>query len=147
MAEIASMPSDAEEMFFLNRLVWIKDPLDPSLNRHWRVQEKWLRVKTSRPSDDQTPIETALPIVTTDGTKGDTFSLTFLLLGNEEWLALKANVIESVKTLLVQAQRSQWYVQVVNDVNREEHLWDHVADIGEEEARTVAVSFMEVEAP
>lgn len=146
MAEIASPPSDAEGQYFINKLVWIKDPLDPSKNYHWAVTDDSLKVKAARPSDVQISVEASLPIATTDGLKGESFSITFLIMGVDQWKAMQELMAE-VKTVLVQSTRSQWYAQITGDVDRDERLWDRVEDLGEDEVRTVTLIFTEVEAP
>ena len=144
MAEVTSPSSVVASSTLITRMVWLKNPLDASMNYHFYVENTWQDVDVVRPSSALYPLGDELAIVLSESVKGDTFGLTFLLLTDAAYDKMVA-FIASSDTLLLQTPRRQWYVQITGNPKITEHMWSD--DYEEGPARKVSLTFTQVEAP
>lgn len=140
MASISSAPSaPSAPVTFEPDGVWIKDPMNSALNLRVLTETKWQQVNRTKQRSTKRPLGRKQPVVLSGDSNGESFSLTFLELGDDDFDALMA-LADREAVLLVQTPRRQWYVEVSADIGVSEHLWDRDQD----PARKVTIPFQEV---
>lgn len=139
MALVVSEPSVAVSVVFAPDSVWIKNPRDPGDNFRILTETKWQEIEHYKTRSVRRSLDHELPHVSRGVSGGDSFSLTFTILGDSAWESLM-DLVDRDITLLVQTPRRHWYVEVSGPVDIQEHLWDR----DEESARIITVPFVEV---
>lgn len=124
---------------------WLKDPLNPELNMSFPVEESWLDASHTKTRSIRRPLGRKLPVVLRGKSEGESFTVTFIIVGIERKAALDA-LLDSERTLMYQTPRSSWYVELMG-YNEIEHLRSEAVDPPEEPVWRVAVQFQEVAAP
>lgn len=125
----------------LRRNVLVKCPELPALNADIPVKDDWLKVGKSKARSVRHPLGRSMPVVLRGVEEGDNFEITFTCI-DTDYDKLMA-LVDANRTLLVQDEKRQWYVEVANDVDIAEHLWDNA----ELDAREVTVPFIQVDIP
>lgn len=108
---------DSSEFSFEAENWWLKDIANPELNIPLKVKWDVLSIATSNTATVYQPLGEDLPVVLTEGYKGDTFSLGLTPVGRGDWAKLKA-MLMSGKTLFLQSDVDHaWWVRPVSDLS------------------------------
>lgn len=122
---------------------WLKDITDPDSNLSLRVKWNTIQVGTTGTSAVYQPLGESLPLVLTEGYKGDSLELT-LILRREEYAPLKA-LLKSGRTLFLQSDVDHaWWVRPVGDIRA------GILPTGQRKVdpiREVTLTFVQVAAP
>lgn len=95
---------------------WIKDIDNP--DNSLRLSVKWdpVTVKTTNTAAVFQPMGSALPVVLTEGYKGDTFTLKLTPVSQSDWAKLYG-VLKSGRTLFLQSDVNHaWWVRPIGDL-------------------------------
>lgn len=122
---------------------WLKDITDPDSNISLRVAWESIQVGTTGTSVMYQPLGEALPLVLTEGYKGDALELT-LRMKREEYAPLR-KLLRSARTLFLQSDVDHaWWVRPIGDLQAE------ILPTGQRKVdpiRNVKVTFVQVAAP
>lgn len=140
--EVASVPSALELATPTGVKVWLKDPSDGALGRHFMVTDKWLTKTRKRSRTVHQALGRQKPLVVRGSGQGLSFGITFLILGQADADALEELILAD-RTLFVQTPKGNWYAEVASDVEEAAHLWDDLHN--EEDVWTVTIPFVEVD--
>lgn len=121
--ETQSTWSVVDSETLLKQEVWIKDLYDPDLNRHYYVGDKWLYRQKRKARMVQRPLGRTNPIVVKGGGGDSAFTITFIVLGEDDYDNLM-RMIDEEHTLFLQTPKGNWTVEISGDVSIREHLWD-----------------------
>lgn len=136
---ITSPPSEPTYALMRLKQVWVKNPLDPSRNFTVPVDTKWQEIDVARDRKVVHLLGRALPLVLRSDTRGDSFSLTWTIIGDHQFDLIRW-LIDSSDTLLIQTPRRQWFVQMADDPKIREDMFS----VSEEPARQATIPFVEV---
>lgn len=125
-------------------VLWLKDPLDPTRNRHFLVQNTWLSRSHRKRRVHYEALGRTKPIPFRDAGNGERLQMGFLTLSDTDMDALEL-LLDSNRTLLLQSARRSWYVDVAGDFNIGQNLWDEKRN--RSHAQQYQVPFIEVDAP
>lgn len=123
-------------------LVWLKDPIDATKNRHFVVQDEWLPMANTKIRMSQRALGRPLPIILRQTSRGYSFTVQFLTQGKTDHDAL-LTLLESERTLFLMHPKGGLYVEVSGDYTDSPHLWDKLSK--EADLWTVQVPFTEVD--
>lgn len=133
----------SREYNFVARNWWLKDLRDPENNIMLKVAWDSFTVTTANTATVFQPIGEDLPVVLTEGYKGDSFNVRLIPVNHDEWFALRA-MLKSGRTLFLQTDIDHaWWVRPVGD------LAQTVLATGrrqEDPQRSIEVNFIQVEA-
>lgn len=122
---------------------WLKDITDPDSNISLRVAWDTIQVGTTGTSVMYQPLGEALPLVLTEGYRGDALELT-LRMRREECAPLR-KLLRSGRTLFLQSDVDHaWWVRPVGDIQAE------ILPTGQRKVdpiRNVKITFVQVAAP
>lgn len=124
---------------------WLKDPLNPALNISFPVEDVWLGRSRAKSRTIRRPIGRSLPVTVRGKSQGESFPVTLIVLGNENYAKMMA-LVDSDRTLLFQTASSQWYVDI-QSCDIVEHLTSHLHNEMEGTAWKFTLGFQEVAAP
>lgn len=126
----------------IGKLVWIKDTIDPTKNRHFKVVDDWLDITHTRNRQTYQPMGRDRPIVIRGSGMADTMTVTFILESFQEHEVLH-ELIDSDHLLFLQTPKGSWWVEVSNHMSLRAHLWDKLTDQGD--LFIMSVPFQEVD--
>lgn len=133
---------ESREFSFVASNWWLKDITNPSCNVQLNVGWNNISVATNNHTAVFQPLGTDLPVVLSEGFKGDTFSLTLVPVRHDSWAQLR-RLLKSGKTLFLQSDTDlAWWVRPVTDL---------VADLlptgtrKSDPVRSIKVSFVQVD--
>lgn len=122
---------------------WLKDITNPADNIPLRVAWETIQVGTTGTSVMYQPLGEALPLVLTEGYKGDALELT-LRMKRDEYAPLR-KLLRSGRTLFLQSDVDHaWWVRPIGDIQAE------ILPTGQRKVdpiRNVKVTFVQVAAP
>jgi hypothetical protein len=96
---------------------WLKDIANPDLNIALKVTWDNMNIATTNSATVYQPLGEDLPVVLTEGYKGDTFALSMRPVGRADWAKLRA-MLMSGKTLFLQSDIDHaWWVRPVGDLS------------------------------
>lgn len=145
LGDVIASPAASTSGLIVNKRVWLKDVDVPADNVQYPVEEAWITRTTPKLRTVHRPIGRTLPVSIAGIGGGETFLMTFVLIGATKYAGLM-KLLDKNKVLFVQSSKTSWYADITNvDVN--EHLWDELRGEPEGGAWRVSVSFQEVEAP
>jgi hypothetical protein len=122
---------------------WLKDVVDPSLNLLMRVKVDPIGVSTTDTSVVFQPLGEDLPLVLTEGYKGDSVELT-LILNREERAALQ-KLLATRRTLFLQTDVDHaWWVRPIGNLQSEIQV---TGQRRSNPIRFVKMTFVQVAAP
>lgn len=133
----------SDEMIPYER-TWLKDPVDPTNNGHYRVQEKWLSRSKDRQRAFFKPLGRTKPIAFRGLADGEQFSVSFYIDTQAEFDKLE-RLLDSDNGLLYQTARKQWYVELTTNYVVLHALWDELHN--RPITHIVQCTFMEVDRP
>ena len=140
--DLLSLASATVSVSISQQAVWIKDPVDATLNTAFPIEEGWLSKTKSRRRTFHEPLGRTKPIVTRGTINADSFSITLLVVGETKWDRLMA-LLNNQRTLYVQTPKGSWYMEVASDIGTEDRLWDRRA--GEQDVWKVNIPLQEVD--
>lgn len=123
--------------------VWLKQVLEPSRNVRFPVNETWLTRTSYLDQKTHRPLDRKLPVVVKGLNQGDSFDLTFLIIGQDLYRTLMFHMERDI-IFLVQTPKEMWFMKK-EKMSIRDHLWDELHN--EEPAWYVTVSFIEVDPP
>lgn len=131
----------SSEYNFVARNWWLKDLRNPENNIQLKVAWESFTVTKSNTAAVFQPIGEDLPVVLTEGYKGDSFAVNLIPVNHDDWFALTA-MLESGRTLFLQTDIDHaWWVRPVGDLSQT------VLATGNRRAnpqRAINISFIEV---
>lgn len=140
--EVNSPDSNIEVVTPSSKVVWLKNPMDATDNRHFMVSDTWLDTSIRRARTIFEPLGRSLPVVIKGEARQETFTINFLVITEADMNALRKLILLD-RPLYVQTPKGSWFAEVAEDVNVRPHLWDDLRD--EEDIYQVSVSFIEVD--
>ena len=106
------------EYNFVARNWWLKDLSNPDNNIRLNVAWDSFTVTTANTATVFQPLGEELPVVLTEGYKGDSFSVDLIPVNHDDWFALLA-ALKSGRTLFLQTDIDHaWLVRPVGDLNQ-----------------------------
>lgn len=123
--------------------VWLKMPSDPSMDRRFLTEDKWLSINVVRARRLSVALGRRKPLVVRGDAKYLTLAVTFLILGSNTKDDLDA-LLDADQKMFLQTPKGSWYVELSAEVTELTHLWDSLRD--EEDAWRVTLPFTEVDA-
>lgn len=140
---VSDMGPESDDFRFIAENWWLKDVSDPSKNVQLLVKAQKVDVSRTNTSTVFQPLSRDLPVVLSEGFKGDSFTLTLIPVDAEQW-SLLVDLIQSERTLFLQSDVDDaWWVRCVGDVSRGVLP---TAQRRENPLREVTVTFVQVEA-
>lgn len=132
---------DSDEFRFEAENWWLKDVLNPDNNVKLYVKAQNVKVNTSNTATVFQPLGEDLPVVLTEGYKGDVFQLVLTPVRQNDWAQLKV-MLASGSTLFLQSDADDaWWVRPMGD------LQGDLLPTGQRQSnpiREVTVTFVEV---
>lgn len=120
--------------------IWIKCSDDPSMNARFRTADSWLETEITKKRSPNHPLGRTLPVVTKSEGRGESGEITFTLEDDEvDALIMLA---ESGHRLLLQMPKRQLYIEVSENYEMRDHLFD--LRQGETDIRQITIPFIEV---
>lgn len=96
---------------------WLKDIADPTRNLQLKVKWEDVSVSTTNTATVFQPLGADLPVVLSEGYKGDSFSVNMRPVNHEGWAQLREMLL-SGRTLFLQSDIDHaWFVRPVGDLN------------------------------
>jgi hypothetical protein len=124
--------------------VWIKDPLNPTRNNSFPVEDGWLEISHRRVRTPLEPLSRTKPVILRGTQKGDTFTVSVILLTRAVYDAFMV-LVDSDTTFYIQSTKQSWYCELSGDVTESDHLWDDLH--GEAEVWKASMPLIEVKEP
>lgn len=138
---VSAWSADSSEYSFEARNWWLKDIANPDNNIELKVSWGDVPVTTTNTSTVFYPIGEDLPVVLSEGYKGDVFTLHLKPVSHAEWAELKA-MLKSGRTLFLQSDIDHaWWVRPVDN------LGSTVMPTGGRQSnplRDISISFVQV---
>lgn len=138
---VSAFGPDSPEFSFEAENWWLKDISDPTLNIELKVKWDTTSIGTTNTATVFQPLGEDLPVVLTEGYKGDTFTLSLIPVSHDNWVQLK-KLLRSGKTLFLQSDIDHaWWVRPVGDLSGD------VLPTGSRQSnplREVKISFIQV---
>lgn len=132
---------ESSEFSFEAENWWLKDIANPQLNIQLIVKAESIKVGTANTATVFQPLGEDLPVVLTEGYKGDMFSLVLIPVKRADWAKLRA-MLKSNKTLFLQSDIDHaWWVRPVSDLSADV-LASNMRQSNP--LREIAVSFVQV---
>jgi hypothetical protein len=138
-------PSDPTEYsgILKQKKVWFKDLDNPENNLSFPVRDTWLSRSHPKERSVRRGLDRKKPVVVRGEGEGEAFTMTFTIIGNDRYEALR-NLVDANKTMFLQTSKTQWHVDI-QSATFEEHLWDELHEEPEGGAWYVTCQFLEVE--
>lgn len=138
---VGSVYATANTLLDHNR-VWIKNPLNPDDNISFPVTDSWLNLTKRKTRTTFEPIGRDLPVLLKGSQKGQSFSLSVLLLSREMYDRF-IEVVDGEYTFYIQTPKNSYYADISGDITIEDHLWDDLRS--EEQVWRATIPLIEVE--
>lgn len=107
---------DSSEFQFVAENWWLKDIANPDNNIRLKVKWEDVGVNTTNTATVFQPLGEDLPVVLSEGYKGDTFSVSLRPVSHADWADLK-QMLQSGRSLFLQSDIDHaWWVRPVGDL-------------------------------
>lgn len=140
--DLLSVASATASVSISQQAIWLKDPIDATLNTAFPEEGGWLSKTKARQRTFHRPLGRSKPVVTRGTIDAYAFSIVFTVIGSTKWDKLIA-LLNNQRTLYIQTPKGSWYVEVASDVSTEDRLWDRRQ--GEQDVWKVTIPFQEVD--
>lgn len=132
----------SEEITLVAQQWWLKDPANENNAIQLKVKAEPLKVTTANTATVYQPLGADLPIVLTEGYKGDAFTIKVQVSGAAAYKTLR-DMLKTGKTLFLQSNLDNaWWVRPVSDLPSETQL---TGDMWTNPLRFIDLSFVEVD--
>ena len=139
---VSAIGPESPDFRFIAEKWWLKDISEPANNVQLNVKWEQVDVSTTNTATVFQPLGRDLPVVLSEGHKGDMLSPTLIPVDADEWAKLTA-LLKSGRTLFLQSDVDDaWWVRTVGDLTRGVLP---TAMRRENPLRTVKITFVQVE--
>lgn len=139
---VSPVGPESSDFRFIAEKWWLKDISDPANNVQLNVKWEKVDVSTTNTATVFQPLGRDLPVVLSEGHKGDMLSPTLIPVDADEWAKLQS-LLKSGRTLFLQSDVDDaWWVRTVGDLSRGVLP---TAQRRENPLREAKVTFVEVE--
>lgn len=140
---VSAWGPDSNEVSFTAVDWWLKDISDSSKSMSLKVRAEPFGVGTTNTATAFQPLGEALPVVVSEGYKGDTMEFTALVT-HAEWVKLRT-LLKSKKTLYLQTNMdAAWWVRSIGDLDSATLV---TYDVTTNPLREVSLQFVQVSPP
>lgn len=140
---VSRLGPESSEFSFEAANWWLKDIAEPANNLQLKVAWEDVQVGTTNTATVFQPLGSSLPVVLSEGYKGDTFSLRLRPVTHDGWALLRSMVL-SGRTLFLQSDIDHaWFVRPTGDL---QSVVLATQQRRSNPLREITVSFVQVEA-